>query len=312
MKPLLTYLIFMIFATAFPLSAATQPDSPQRVVVSGGSITEIIYALQEQQRIIGVDSTSVFPASATQKPQIGYVRRISAEGILSLNPDLVLGESDTGPKKVVEQLKKTGVNLVILNEHDNFLGIEKKIKNIAQLLNVPAKGDVLVQSLQADRNALAHILKQAKTKPNVLFVLSVRSGQPIVAGAGTSANELITAAGGVNAAASAITNWKPLSTEAALAINPDIIITMGRHGDDPLPKIEKLAHFKYTNAVKNGQVHSFDGSYLLGMGPRTPQAVVELAHTFHPKTRLPSGYNYQFLQTAQSTTDKATNKTSDL
>ena len=304
MKPLCTFLITTTLIVSSFFSAAAQLDGPQRVVVSGGSITDIIYALDEQQRIIGVDSTSVYPASATEKPQIGYVRRISAEGILSLNPDLVLGESDTGPKKVVEQLKQTGINLQILDAHDNFLGIENKIKKIAQLLNVPTKGEQLAQSLQIDRNALAYLLQQASTKPKVLFVLSVRSGQPIVAGADTSANELISAAGGINLAASEITNWKPLSSEAASALNPDVIITMGRHGDDPLPKIEKLAHFKYSNAVKNGQVYSFDGSYLLGMGPRTPQAVVELAHTFYPQAQLPSGYQFRFLQTAQNVTKK--------
>lgn len=304
MKPLLSYLIFITLVLSSHFVFAQQTAKPQRVVVSGGSITEIIYALNEQQRIIGVDSTSVFPAQAKTKPQIGYVRRISVEGILSLNPDLVLGESDTGPKKVVEQLQQTGTNLVILNENDNLSGIESKIKKIAQLLNVSQKGEALAQSLKVDRDALTYLLKQATTKPRVLFVLSVRNSQPIVAGAGTSADELINAAGGINIAADTINNWKPLSTEAALALNPDVIITMGRHGDDPLVKLEKLAHFKFSNAVKNSQVHSFDGSYLLGMGPRTPQAVVELAKTFHPQAQLPEGYHYRFLQTAEEVTAK--------
>lgn len=302
MKPLLSYLIFITLAITSQATFAKQSTIPQKVVVSGGSITEIIYALDEQQRIVGVDSTSVFPAQAKAKPQIGYVRRISVEGILSLNPDLVIGEADTGPKKVVEQLKQTGINLVILDENDNFGGIEHKIKKIANLLSVSQKGDALAQSLQVDRDALSYILQQTTTKPRVLFVLSVRNSQPIVAGSGTSADELISAGGGINIAADTINNWQPLATEAALALNPDVIITMGRHGDDPLVQLEKLAHFKFSNAVKNGQVHSFDGGYLLGMGPRTPQAVVELAHTFHPNAQLPQGYHYRFAPSANNTT----------
>lgn len=298
MKPLLSSLFLIAFALHNQFAFAEQTANPQRIVVSGGSITEIIYALDEQQRVIGVDSTSVFPVQAKAKPQIGYVRRISAEGVLSLNPDLVIGEADTGPKKVVEQLKQTGINLVILNENDNLAGIENKIKNIAELLGVADKGDKLAQSLQLDRTALSYLLKQTTTKPRVLFVLSVRNSQPIVAGAGTSADELIRAAGGDNIAAGMITNWKSLSSEATLALNPDVIITMGRHGDDPQLKLAKLAHFKFSNAVKNGQVHSFDGSYLLGMGPRTPQAVVELAHTLHPQAQLPQGYHYRFASSA--------------
>lgn len=302
MKPLFTYLVIASFLITTNISQALEP-TPQRVVVSGGSITEIIYALEEQDRIVGVDSTSVFPIAATLKPQIGYVRKISTEGILSLMPDLVLGEADTGPKKVVSQLQSTGVNMVILSEEDNFLTIENKINHIAKLLNVPAKGHTLANSLKADRDALRYVLSQSDYKPRVLFVLSVRSGQPIVAGAHTSANELINAAGGINIAEKHLDNWKPLSSEAALAFNPDAIITMGRHGDDPLTDIAKLAHFKFSNAAKNKQVYSFDGSYLLGMGPRTPQAVVELASVLHPSTQLPTGYKFRFAKTSQTTTE---------
>ncbi|WP_166112751.1 ABC transporter substrate-binding protein [Pseudoalteromonas sp. Z9A5] len=299
MKPLFVYLVVISLLTT-GLAKAAEPN-PQRIVVSGGSITEIIYALDEQSRIVGVDSTSVFPVAAKQKPQIGYVRKISTEGILSLTPDLVLGEADTGPKKVVTQLQSTGVNMVILSDEDNFLGIENKINHVAELLNVPAKGQALANSLKADRDALHYVLSQSDYKPRVLFILSVRSGQPIVAGAHTSANELINAAGGINIVAKQLDNWKPLSTEAALAFNPDVIITMGRHGDDPLTNITKLDHFKFSNAAKNKQVYSFDGSYLLGMGPRTPQAVVELASVLHPKAKLPAGYKFRFAKTSETT-----------
>lgn len=298
MKPLYTYLITLTLLT-FACSSNSAPFSAQRIVVSGGSITEIIYAFNEQHRIVGVDSTSVFPSAATKKPQIGYVRKISTEGILSLSPDLLLGEADTGPQKVVEQLKSTGINMTILTQEDNFLGIEAKIKHIARLLNVPKKGQQLANSLAIDRAALNTVLQQSTYKPRVLFILNVRSGQPIVAGANTSANELINAAGAINIAAEHIQNWKPLSTEAALALNPDAIITMGRHGDTPMENVSKLAHFKFSNAVKNKQVYSFDGSYLLGMGPRTPQAVVELASVLHPNAKLPTTYKFRFAKTSQ-------------
>ncbi|TMO95144.1 hemin ABC transporter substrate-binding protein, partial [Pseudoalteromonas sp. S3178] len=95
------------------LTSLLQPtyadQGAKNIVVSGGSITEIIYALGEENRIVGVDSTSVFPVAATDKPQIGYVRKINVEGILSLSPDLLLGEADTGPDKVLKQLQDTGL-----------------------------------------------------------------------------------------------------------------------------------------------------------------------------------------------------------
>ena len=119
----------------------------ERIVVSGGSITEIIYAFNEQQRIVGVDSTSVFPSDATNKPQVGYVRRINVEGILSLNPELLLGEADTGPEKVLKQLQNTGLTTHIFSEDDNLAGVENKIKKVAQLLNVEEKGQQLVSHI---------------------------------------------------------------------------------------------------------------------------------------------------------------------
>ncbi|MBQ4860547.1 ABC transporter substrate-binding protein [Pseudoalteromonas sp. MMG013] len=296
------YSVFCIYFVSlfilFPSIAAAQ--NYQRVVVSGGSITEIIYALGEQDRIIGVDSTSVFPAIATKKAQVGYVRNINVEGVLSLNPDLLLGEADTGPDKVVKQLQDTGLKTHIFSNNDNFHGIETKISQIAKLLNVEQKGQMLNTYIQADRQALKHILSQTQLKPNVLFVLSLKAGQPLVSGAGTSAHEVITAAGGHNIAGAHFTGWKPLSTESAMAMNPDIIVTMGRHGANKSIDVSKITHFKYSNAVKNKQVFTFDGSYLLGMSPRTPQAVVELAKAIHANVTYPAGYQLRAAQTSHN------------
>lgn len=287
----------LLFSPLFSMAA----QKAERIVVSGGSITEIIYAFNEQQRIVGVDSTSVFPTEATSKPQVGYVRRINVEGILSLNPDLLLGEADTGPEKVLNQLKTTGLNTHIFSEHDNLAGVENKITKVAQLLGVEEKGQQLIDHIAKDRNALKHLLSQVSSSPNVLFVLNLRSGQPIVSGAGTSAHEVLTAAGGNNIAAAHFTGWKPLSSEAAMAMNPDFIIAMGRHGQDKVADLAGIPHFQFSNAVKNNQVLIFDGSYLLGMGPRTPQAVAELASKLHPNAKLPYGYQFSALQSAPKT-----------
>ncbi|MGO2291979.1 heme/hemin ABC transporter substrate-binding protein [Pseudoalteromonas sp.] len=292
MKPfvlLLISLVVILFSRC--VHASPQPINPQRIVVAGGSITEVIYALGEQQRIVGVDSSSIFPAAATTQPQIGYVRKISVEGILSLNPDLILAEADIGPKKVVEQLKRTAANLVILHENDSFWRIENKIEQIASLLQVQSKGTELAQALKADRDALTHILKQATTKPKVLVI---RSDQLMVAGSGTTANELVAIAGGKNVMASSVANWQAISSEAALVLNPDVIITMSIGGHEQPSSSELLNAFKFSNAVKNKRVHNFDVAYLLSMGPRTPQALVELAHTFYPQAQLPDGYQYRF------------------
>lgn len=211
-RPLVLSFVLMVIAVIKPSDVAAED---MRIVVSGGSITEIIYSLGEQDKIVGVDSTSVFPESAKQKPQVGYVRRIASEGVLSLEPTLLLGEADTGPPKVLAQLQQTGLANYIFTEEDNYHGIEAKIRKVASLLSVPEKGEQLISQVTRDREALKFLLQQKKNAPKVLFILSMRSGQPIVAGQGTSAAEIMSAVEATNVAA-ALDGWKAISTEAVL------------------------------------------------------------------------------------------------
>ena len=271
-----------------------------RIVVSGGSITEIVYALGQQEKLVGVDSTSTFPAVASQLAQIGYVRRIGVEGVLALQPDLLLGEADTGPAKSLQQLQDLGLQTVIFSKEDDFYHIENKVSKVASLLGVESRAESILMDIKYQRSVLKRIVSDhADAKPNVLFVLSARTGQPLAAGAGTSADQVIQAAGGKNVTAT-FSGWKPLSVEAAAELNPDVIIMMGHQGKNNTQELAKLPHFQFSNAVKNQRVHTFDGGYLLGMGPRTPQAVVELATVLHLKGQLPAGYQFSHAKTAQS------------
>jgi iron complex transport system substrate-binding protein len=285
-KPVILAIIMLVTTLIMSSNVVAKE---MRIVVSGGSITEIIYGLGEQDKIVGVDSTSVYPEQAKQKPQVGYVRRIASEGVLSLNPTLLLGEEDTGPPKVLAQLQQTGLPNYIFTKEDNYQGIEAKIRKVASLLEVPEKGEQLVSQVTRDRETLDFVLKQTKNSPKVLFILSMRSGQPIVAGQGTSAAEIMSAVQATNVAAQ-LEGWKAISTEAVLEMNPDVILIMSRHGNDAMVEIAKQGHFKFTNAVKNKRVYSFDGTYLLGMNPRTPKAVIGLATKLYPEVKLPSGY----------------------
>jgi len=293
-KPFLLVLSLLCLSLSGASNANTKD---MRIVVSGGSITEIIYALGEQDKIVGVDSTSIYPIEAKQKAQVGYVRRIGSEGVLSLQPTLLLGEADTGPPKVLAQLQQVGLANYIFTKEDNYLGIEAKIRKVASLLGVPEKGEELVSEVVRDREVLNFVLTQKQSSPKVLFILSMRSGQPIVAGQETSANDIITAVQATNVAYQ-LQGWKAISTEAILEMNPDVILMMSRHGDDPVVDITNQTHFKFTNAVKNKRVYSFDGTYLLGMNPRTPKAVIEVAKQLYPEVNLPSGYSLAAINTA--------------
>ena len=285
--PLFAITLLLLSTTSF-----VNADGYQRVAIAGGSITEIVYRLGEEQRIVGTDSTSQFPDAAKNHPTIGYVRNVSVEGVLSLEPDLLLGELDTGPPKMLRQIEATGVNTVIIEKDDSLLAINEKIIRVASLLGVEQKGEELIREIQVDLDALTFAKKNISTSPRVLFLLSLSSGAPIASGHTTSAHTAIIEAGGINVLED-YKGWKKLSPESALALRPDVIVVMNR-GKNVLEQVAKLPHFKYTPAVINDAVFTIDGGYLLSFGPRTPQAIVELGTMIHSVFTLPPSYKFRY------------------
>ncbi len=278
-------------------SSAVNAVTPERIAVAGGSITEIIYRLGEQSRIVGVDSTSNFPEETKKFPQLGYVRNISVEGALSLNPDLLLGEEDAGPTKALKQIGSIGVKIDIIEKDNTIKTLQEKVMYIAKLLGVEDKGDALLEDMQIDLDALAyakqHLPESAKnTPPRVLFFLTLENGAPIASGRATPAHTVVEEAGAINVLAD-YEGWIKLSPESALELNPDVIIVMNRR-QDTFKQMDNLPHFKYMKAVKNKAVYIIDGIYLLGFGPRTPQAIVELGTVIHKDFPLPEGYEFRY------------------
>jgi len=293
--------LLLLISVSKLATAVSSNSTPLRIAVAGGSITEIIYAFEEQHRIVAVDTTSVFPADAIEnKEKIGYVRAISNEGILSLEPDLLFGEHDTGPQKVMDQLKSTNLNIEILPQESGLESVDSKITKVAHVLGVEQKGTELNTMLDYDRKALAFAKENIKEKPKVLFLLSLRGGTPTAAGSSTSADIVIKAAGGENVL-KAESGWIKLNVESALKLNPDAIIIMGR--DKSVSRIDDakdMPHFKFSNAVKNDAVHEIAGSYLLNFGPRAYQAVIELGTLIHSNFPLPEAYEFRFPQYAET------------
>lgn len=284
---------FLVLLVTFSCLSAAD-SNPQRIAVAGGSITEILYLLGEEQRIVGVDSTSQFPKEAKSLPSLGYVRNISTEGVLSLEPDLLLGEADAGPPKNLEQIKAVGVKTLILTEDNTIDAIKQKITQVAEVIGVEHKGQQLIQDIQIDLDALDYAKQNIKSQaPRIMFLLSLTQGGPLAAGNHTSAHTAIMEAGGINVLEDT-QGWTKLSPEGASSLNPDVIVVMNREADTLIKDVKALPHFGLTNAVKNEQIFTIDGSYLLGFGPRTPQAIVELGTMIHAEFPLPEGYKKQY------------------
>lgn len=252
------------------------PAAAQDAVVSvGGPITEIIYALGQGDHLVARDTTSVYPAAALDLPDVGYMRRLSAEGVLSVGPDLIIARDTSGPPEVLDQLKAAAIPVVLV--HDGFSGdaILRAIDTIGTALNADETAADLSAKVSAELDNLALETSAIDEPKSVLFVLSADAGRLNVAGADTGADGLISLAGGVNAMAEAFSGYKLLNTEALLAANPDVILIMKRQGaasEHDLSAQTLLAHpgIAPTNAGEHQAVITVD-SAALGFGPRTPE-----------------------------------------
>lgn len=271
-------------ATAFCLTtaAAALSQTYERIAVAGGDITEIIYALGAGDRIVAVDSTSGYPADTENKAQIGYVRALSAEGVLSLSPDLLIGADDAGPAHVIDTLKSAGLTVALAPSGQGAEQVTAKIRFVGETLGLGDQADALIARYTEEMALIKTRVDALESRPKVLFILSVRDGAPVVGGQETSANDIIELAGGTNAA-NAFSGWKPMNSEALIAANPAFILMSGVHadtigGDD---KVMGRPDVQQTTAGKAGKLIKMDGLKLLGFGPRTAEAVAELMDHLH-------------------------------
>lgn len=266
-------------------SASMQNDCPaplatydaSRIAVAGGSITEAIYLLGESQRLVAADRTSNYPQAALALPSIGYVRALSAEGVLSVAPTLVLGEHDMGPPEVVAQLRRTLVPVVAFPERFTAAGVLAKVRCVAQLLGQSVdQRAAAVAPLRAAARSLELVVPDPTVKVAVL--LGLREGAPIAAGRDTSGDGLLAMAGLSNLF-SGFAGWKPVSMEAMAQAAPDVLVVPQR-GLEQAGGIDALLDhpaLRLTPAAQRRQVIAMDGMRMLGFGPRTIGAAAELA-----------------------------------
>lgn len=263
---------------AGPAIADPHPEA-QRVLAIGGSVTEIIYALGQQGRLIGRDTTSTWPAEANALPDVGYMRQLSPEGVLSVAPDLILAEEGSGPPEALDVLQSANIAFETIPTGDDGAGVIAKIAAVAEALG-DIDASALTAAYQADLDRLAEVTAVAGASQRVMFVLSAQGGRILASGSGTEADKIIRMAGAVNAV-DAFQGYKPLTDEAIAAAAPDVILMMNR-GDGVIDPIKQTAQVLGTPAMaltpagQNGRLIRMNGLYLLGFGPRTAQAALEL------------------------------------
>ena len=210
---------------------------------------------------------------------MGYLRALSPEGVLSVDPTLIISEEGAGPPETIDVLRDAAIPFVTVPETYSREGILEKIRTVGDALDVPEKADDLAARIDlALREAEEKAATVSETPKRVLFILSTQGGRIMAAGTNTAAQAIIEMSGGVNAVA-AFEGYKQMTDEAVSAAAPDVILMMDRGGDHAADNSDLFSHpgLAATPAAANNAVVRIDGLLLLGFGPRTPEAVERLS-----------------------------------
>lgn len=258
--------------------ANTSAFAADRLITVGGSVTETVFALGKGDEIIADDITSYYPEPAYKLPKIGYMRTLSAEGILSLKPTFILADGGAGPASVLDQIRSAGVKIVQMKEGHSPAHVAANIRQIGQALNAKTTEDVAKQYESAWQQADTKVAA-LKGNPRVLFVLDHTGKSPQAAGNDTAANAMISLARATNVMAAQFNGYKPLTAESIVAAAPEVIITTTEaiEASGGMDAFLNKPGLLMTPAGKTKRVVSFDSLYLLGFTPRLPDAVVNLA-----------------------------------
>lgn len=263
-------------------------EQPQRWISAGGAATEWIVELGGEARLVGVDTTSQHPHSVTVLPGVGYQRQLSAEGILTLAPDLLLGTEEMGPPPVLTQLQNAGVRIEQLSARSDLHALESNLQRLGVLLDEPARAQRALESFRQQLSSLQQQINQARdgdAAPGVLLLLGVGGSSPLVAGRNTMADWLLRQAGARNLAEHE--GYKNLAAEAMLALDADWIILTDRQlrGAQAQQVLQAWSPgLAATRAVREGHLLSIDPTLLVGgLGPRLPAVLKQLSHAFYPQ-----------------------------
>lgn len=255
-----------------------------RLITLEGSVTEIVYALGVGDRIVATDVSSTYPEAATHLPQVGYVRQLSAEPLLALNPSLIITTDEAGPPEAIAQLRESGVPIVMFPSASSVAESYTLIRSIAQTLSLEAEGEALITQMKADLAKAQTLAEQAETTPRVLFIYARGVDTVMGGGLGTGVDAMLALAKAENAITE-FEGYQPLTAEAAVAAAPDayLLFTSGLESVDGPAGLLHIPGLAETPAGKNQRIYAMDGLLLTGFGPRVGEAVIELIYLLHPE-----------------------------
>ena len=282
--------VTILLAGGLPLTAKTAqdqlgreirvPDDPKRIIALAPSITEIIFALEQQDRLKGTTQFSNYPAEAAKLPKVGSYVRLDLERIVALRPDLCIAIKDGNPKGTIDRLQSLNIPVFAVNPH-NLESMMQTIQKIGGILNASAKAKTLVKEMRRRMQAVDALVSRIERRPRVFIQIGI---SPVIsAGRNTFIHELIVRAGGVNVAAGN-SAYPHFSREQVLALSPDVLIitSMSRSGAFEKAKAD-WNRLSDMTAVRENRIYTVNSDVFDRPSPRLLDALEILTRLLHPK-----------------------------
>lgn len=254
------------------------PNNPQRIISMAPSITEILYELEVEDRLVGATDYCNYPAEASQKTSVGGFSTPNLEVIASLNPDLIIAATYEAEK--VQQLSSMGVPVIIILAY-SLDDIINNIGIIGGLVNATAKATEVTSDLKNRMNAITSKTSTLNESDKIKCYFEVWE-TPIVAGGGTFINDMIQKAGGVNIFADQTLEWPAVSNEVVISRNPEAIFITEHSAPWYSMSVCERTGYNAIDACKNNRIYVCNDDVYLRPGPRIIDALGEMTQYLHP------------------------------
>jgi len=254
-----------------------------RIVCVSKQLTELMFALHQGDKIVGLDLTSTYPPETKNITRVGYHRHLSAEGIISLDPTIVIHQNDVAPPEVMPQIDKVGIPVKVYPSAVTLDSTKILIRMLGKDYGEDTAAERMIKKLDVDLAKTDSIVKKYQTKPKVLIIhFGQQRNQYFVMGTRGTADAMLKLAGGVNAADTS--SFRDLSPEVIAREQPDIILATDfgwdRLGGD-IEKFKELPGIALTPAAKNGKIYRIEEHDLVYFGSRTGENVLLIAELIH-------------------------------
>jgi iron complex transport system substrate-binding protein len=293
------FLLFATFSVALILTLScgrfsnpVADSRDERYVVISQVYNEIIWAIAAQDHVVGVDHSSTFPPDVKKVQTVGYHRALSAEGILSLHPTVIIHDGNIGPRQVLEQFQSLNIPMKSFTAKNNSIdGTKALIREMGQYFNKEQRAEELCRTLDSQMAASLASVKKFNDRPRIAVIHYGRASNIYLVvgkgggGDGGAANQMIEWAGGQMAIDSQGMQ-RMTSPEILAQANPDIILVTDFGYDrlgDPMPEIKALPGVATSNAAKNNRIYRIEENLLMYFGPRSGENIEKVAEIIHQK-----------------------------